>query len=61
MGEGQVKQVSCKLAEAHGDPVSEAALLGQIGSFGGVNINSGLIHSHYLHCAPGSSGGCSCC
>lgn len=40
--------MSCKLAEADWDPVSKAALLGQLDSFGDVNINSGLIPGHYL-------------
>lgn len=31
--------------------------LGSSGSFGGVNVNSGLIHNHYLHCVQGISGG----
>lgn len=53
---GEFKHTSCKLAEADGGPVSSAALLGQLGRFGGVSIHSGLIHSHYLQCVQGSWG-----
>lgn len=50
------KQMGCKWAEADGDPASKAALLEQLGGFGGVNINSGLMHSHFLQCVLGSWG-----
>lgn len=53
---GEFKQMSCKLAEADGGPVSSVALLGQLGRSGGVSIHSGLIHSHYLQRVQGSWG-----
>lgn len=53
---GEFKQMSCKLAEADEGPVSNAALLGHLGRFGGVSIHSGLIHSRYLQRVQGSWG-----